>query len=41
MGVYPKPVTNLMDASVKQLIAHVQQSKLPAATTARGDGAQR
>ncbi len=34
MGVYPRPVTNLMDASVKQLLQHVQQSKLPAAATA-------
>jgi NADH-quinone oxidoreductase subunit M len=35
MGVYPKPVTDLMDASVKQLIEHVQQSKLPTATAAQ------
>ena len=34
MGVYPRPVTNLMDASVKQLLLHVQQSKLPAAAAA-------
>jgi len=37
MGVYPKPVTDLMDASVKHLIEHVQQSKLPAATAAQWD----
>jgi NADH-quinone oxidoreductase subunit M len=37
MGVYPKPVTDLMDASVKQLIEHVQQSKLPTASAARLD----
>jgi NADH-quinone oxidoreductase subunit M len=35
MGVYPRPVTNLMDASVKQLIEHVQKSKLPTATAAQ------
>jgi hypothetical protein len=35
MGVYPKPVSNLMDASVKQLIQHVQQSKLPIAAAAQ------
>jgi NADH-quinone oxidoreductase subunit M len=35
MGLYPRPVTNLMDASVKQLIEHVQQSKLPTATAAQ------
>jgi NADH-quinone oxidoreductase subunit M len=35
MGVYPRPVTGLMDASVKNLIQHVQQSKLPAAAAAR------
>jgi NADH:ubiquinone oxidoreductase subunit 4 (subunit M) len=35
MGIYPKPVTNLMDASVKQLIEHVQRSKLPAAAAAQ------
>ncbi len=35
MGLYPKPVTDLMDASVKQLIEHVQQSKLPTATAAQ------
>jgi NADH-quinone oxidoreductase subunit M len=37
MGIYPKPVTDLMDASVKQLIEHVQQSKLPTASAARLD----
>jgi NADH-quinone oxidoreductase subunit M len=31
MGVYPKPVTDLMDVSVSQLLQHVAQSKLPAA----------
>jgi NADH-quinone oxidoreductase subunit M len=31
MGVYPKPVTDLMDVSVNQLLQHVGQSKLPAA----------
>ena len=35
MGVYPRPVTDLMDASVKQLIQHVQQSKLPPAAAAQ------
>jgi NADH-quinone oxidoreductase subunit M len=35
MGVYPKPVTDAMDASVKQLAAQVKQSKLPAVTAAR------
>ena len=35
MGVYPKPVTDAMDASVKQLVTQVRQSKLPAATAAR------
>jgi NADH-quinone oxidoreductase subunit M len=37
MGVYPKPVTDLMDASVKHLVEHVQQSKLPTATAAQAD----
>jgi NADH:ubiquinone oxidoreductase subunit 4 (subunit M) len=37
MGVYPKPVTDLMDASVRHLVAHAQQSKLPAATAAQAD----
>jgi NADH-quinone oxidoreductase subunit M len=35
MGVYPKPVTDSMEASVRQLAAQVKQSKLPAATAAR------
>ncbi len=34
MGVYPKPVTNLMDASVARLLKHVALSKLPLATGA-------
>jgi len=29
MGVYPKPVTDLMDASVAQLLQHTALSKLP------------
>ncbi len=29
MGVYPKPFTDVMDASVTQLLSHVAQSKLP------------
>lgn len=29
MGVYPKPFTDVMDASVAQLLSHVAQSKLP------------
>ncbi len=29
MGLYPKPMTDLMDASVAQLLQHVGQSKLP------------
>ena len=29
MGLYPKPVTDLMDASVTQLLRHVAESKLP------------
>jgi NADH-quinone oxidoreductase subunit M len=37
MGVYPKPVTDLMDASVRHLVEHVQQSKLPTATAAQAD----
>jgi len=31
MGLYPKPVTDLIDASVAQLLQHVSQSKLPLA----------
>jgi NADH-quinone oxidoreductase subunit M len=29
MGLYPKPITDLMDASVAQLLQHVSQPKLP------------
>jgi NADH-quinone oxidoreductase subunit M len=29
MGLYPKPVTDLMDASVAQLLQHANRSKLP------------
>ena len=29
MGIYPKPVTEVMHASVNNLLAHVAQSKLP------------
>ena len=29
MGVYPKPFTDVMDASVVELLRHVAQSKLP------------
>jgi NADH-quinone oxidoreductase subunit M len=35
MGLYPKPVTDLMDASVAQLLQHVSQSKLPAGLAAQ------
>ena len=28
MGIYPKPFTDVMDASVAQLLQHVAQSKL-------------
>jgi NADH-quinone oxidoreductase subunit M len=28
MGVYPKPFTDVMDASVVELLKHVAQSKL-------------
>jgi NADH-quinone oxidoreductase subunit M len=31
IGLYPKPVTDLMDVSVAQLLKHVAVSKLPAA----------
>lgn len=34
MGLYPKPVTDLMDASVAQLLKHVAVSKLPVETGA-------
>jgi NADH-quinone oxidoreductase subunit M len=30
MGVYPKPFTDVMHASVANLLKHVNQSKLPA-----------
>lgn len=29
MGIYPKPVTDVMHTSVNNLLAHVAQSKLP------------
>ena len=29
MGIYPKPFTDVMDASVTQLLMHVAMSKLP------------
>jgi NADH-quinone oxidoreductase subunit M len=29
MGIYPKPFTDVMDASVAQLLKHVATSKLP------------
>ena len=32
MGLYPKPVTDLMDASVAQLLKHVAVTKLPGAS---------
>ena len=35
MGLYPKPFTDLMDASVAQLLQHVAQSKLPAGMAAQ------
>lgn len=28
MGLYPRPVTDVMDASVVQLLRHVAQSKI-------------
>ncbi|MFN3564681.1 MAG: NADH-quinone oxidoreductase subunit M [Burkholderiaceae bacterium] len=34
MGVYPKPFTDLMHASVSELLQHVAQSKLPAPAVA-------
>jgi NADH-quinone oxidoreductase subunit M len=34
MGVYPKPFTDLMHASVNGLLQHVAQSKLPLAAAA-------
>jgi NADH-quinone oxidoreductase subunit M len=35
MGLYPKPFTDLMDASVAHLLQHVAQSKLPAGIAAQ------
>jgi NADH-quinone oxidoreductase subunit M len=35
MGLYPKPFTDLMDASVAHLLQHVAQSKLPAGMAAQ------
>jgi NADH-quinone oxidoreductase subunit M len=29
MGIYPKPITEIMHASVNNLLAHVALSKLP------------
>ena len=29
MGIYPKPFTDVMNASVTQLLQHVAMSKLP------------
>jgi NADH-quinone oxidoreductase subunit M len=37
MGVYPKPFTDLMHASVGDLLQHVAQSKLPAPAVAGGN----
>jgi NADH-quinone oxidoreductase subunit M len=34
MGLYPKPFTDLMDASVANLLQHAAQSKLPAGIAA-------
>ncbi|MDQ3214772.1 MAG: NADH-quinone oxidoreductase subunit M [Pseudomonadota bacterium] len=34
MGLYPRPVTDLIDASVAQLLEHVSVSKLPAGAAA-------
>ena len=36
MGLYPKPVTDLIDASVAQLLEHVSVSKLPVVDPAGG-----
>jgi NADH-quinone oxidoreductase subunit M len=35
MGLYPKPFTDLMDASVAHLLQHVAQSKLPSGMAAQ------
>ena len=35
MGLYPRPFTDMMDASVAQLLQHVAQSKLPAGMAAQ------
>jgi NADH-quinone oxidoreductase subunit M len=35
MGLYPRPFTDLMDASVAHLLQHVAQSKLPAGIAAQ------
>ena len=35
MGLYPKPFTDLMDASVTQLLQQAGQSKLPAGVATR------
>ena len=35
MGLYPKPMTDLMDASVANLLKHVAESKLPAGIAIR------
>jgi NADH-quinone oxidoreductase subunit M len=37
MGVYPKPFTDLMHASVAELLQHVAQSKLPAPAVLSGN----
>ncbi|GIL04252.1 MAG: NADH-quinone oxidoreductase subunit M [Betaproteobacteria bacterium] len=37
MGVYPKPFTDLMHASVSELLQHVAQSKLPAPAVLSGN----
>jgi len=36
MGLYPKPFTDVMDASVAHLLQHAAQSKLPAAAATLG-----
>jgi NADH-quinone oxidoreductase subunit M len=35
MGLYPKPMTDLMDASVANLLKHAAASKLPAGVAIR------